>query len=373
MTNLSFVNLDDSTVEVEEFSKTEAALAHLREKYSTFPDPASSQEAYEEVKAGVKELTGYRTSLEAKRKEIKQPYLDAGKVIDSKAKEITAALVELEDPMKAAKKLVDDRKKREEEERLARLDKRVAEIRTYKDMARGLDSDGIADLIEKVEAIECDDFYDRKSEAIAARGETLDFLGNAYSERLEYERSERQRREEEEKRREVERKQGIQDRINKCRMIPLDCMGASVKDIESKLRQLKGMEITEQHFQEFTEEAKQAYADTVKKVEAILEQQRQLEAAHTPKQPEPEQQPEVTGVDMASGPDETVKKTRAGIPSFGQPETTEENTGENEPSDTGLAVQELVRLMGIDAALAGQFVDHVRLGNIPGMMWTGNN
>lgn len=72
MTILKNVDLENGTVEVTEYSATNAALAMLREKYATVPD-ANTEEGYSFIKDGIKELTTLRTSLEAARKREKAP------------------------------------------------------------------------------------------------------------------------------------------------------------------------------------------------------------------------------------------------------------------------------------------------------------
>lgn len=380
MTNLAFVNLEEESVEVELFNQTEAGLSALRKKYTKFPDPSESPENYEVVKAGVKELTSLRTSLEAKRKEIKQPYLDAGKIIDSKAKQITAELVKLEEPMKAAKKKVDDKEKREKEERIARLNKRIDEIRQHQAMARGQDSESIAQLIETVEAIECEDFYELRGEAIQARADTLEYLGNAYSERLNFERSEREAREAREDADEARRKQAIQDRINKCRMIPLELMGHSSAVIEAKINQVQQMDVSEANFGEFSQEAKTAVAETVKKLTAMASQQKQMEAMQEqqkaaeevkPADPEPEKKPEplLTGVDMAEpGGDRHAEQV------------VSQNSDYVEPCEVA-TYQWLEQFFGESGMVTGmdmeditaELVECIKAGNVPHVMWTGEN
>ncbi|KAA5569977.1 DUF1351 domain-containing protein, partial [Pseudomonas aeruginosa] len=148
MTILKNVDLENGTVEVAEYNATNAALAKLREKYATLPD-ANTADGYEFIKAGIKELTTLRTSLEAARKREKAPYIEAGQIIDAEAKRITAALVTLEDPMKAAKKEVDDRVERERQERIARLLSKVDAIKGMPAQVRGKTSDEIAAMIDR--------------------------------------------------------------------------------------------------------------------------------------------------------------------------------------------------------------------------------
>lgn len=345
MTVLDQVNIEAETVEVEIFTKTQAGLAALEEKYSEFPDPSESKENYDAVKAGVKELTSLRTSIEAKRKEVKQPYLDACRIIDGQAKGIIERIVAIEEPMKAAKKEVDEREKREKEARLKRLNDRIQEMRDAVRQARNVPSEVVEQIIEQVEAVDHQDFYELREEALKVRDECLTELSEIYSQRLDYERTAKQREAERKAREEEQRVNGIKERINKCKMIPLDYMGRSVSDIETVISKVTGMEITEAEFAEFTEEANQAKDNTLRQLNAMLEQQKQLEAI---KQPEPE-------------------PTQAEP----EPEAEKEPTPAEEvqPSKEYLAATAIHELTGIDHNLALEVVEQIKLGNIPSVMF----
>jgi len=261
------VNVEEETVNIAIFNQTDAALEMLKEKYSVVPS-TDTKEGYELVKSACSDLVSRRTSLEDARKKAKQPYLDGGRIIDKEAKRITVALVELEDPMKAAKKLVDDREKREKEERLARLREKIAGIRGFVGKARGLESAEVAKLIEEVDAIDCSkDFYDLSVEAAEARTETLTYLNEIYSERLQFEISEKERKELEERQKEDERKRLIENKLNDLKMIPINFMGKSSKEIGEKLEALSGWEPKEEQFGELHAEAVEALNIVIQQLE----------------------------------------------------------------------------------------------------------
>lgn len=210
MTILQNVDLENGTVEVTEYSQTNAALAMLREKYAVVPD-ANTEAGYALVKAGIKELTTLRTSLEAARKREKDPYLQAGKIIDAEAKRITDELVKLEDPMKAAKKDVDDRLERERAERVARLQVKVDAIKAMPAQVRGKSSAEIADMLDRVGEIDAmHDYYDLTKEAVAARQAALDELAQLLTDRLAFEAAEEERKRVEAQNAELRRQQEAQ-------------------------------------------------------------------------------------------------------------------------------------------------------------------
>ncbi|SDG86717.1 Protein of unknown function [Pseudomonas flavescens] len=206
MTIANDVDLKTGKVNIAEYSKTDAALASLRERYQTVPD-ANTEEGYAFVKDGIKELTGLRTKLEAARKAAKEPHLQAGRILDAEAKRITTALVALEDPMKAAKKLVDDRIERERQERIARLQKKVDAIVAMPGLVRGKSSQEITDMLDRVGEIDAmHDFYDLTKEAVAARQNAMDELTQMLSDRLEFEVAEEARQKAEAEHAELQRK-----------------------------------------------------------------------------------------------------------------------------------------------------------------------
>lgn len=207
---LNNVNLEQGTVDVAEYSQTEAALAALREKYSTLPD-VNTPNGYEFVKTGIKELTTLRTSLEAARKREKEPHLQAGKIIDAEAKRITEELVKLEDPMKVAKKEVDDRIERERQERIARLQLKVDAIKAMPAQVRGKSSAEIAEMLDRVGEIDAaHDYYDLTKEAVAARQAALDDLAQMLNDRLAFEAAEEERKRVEAQNAELRRQQEAQ-------------------------------------------------------------------------------------------------------------------------------------------------------------------
>lgn len=283
MTTLNQVDIEQGTVEVAEFKQTDAALAQLREKYSVIPD-ANTTEGYEFVKAGCKELTGLRTAIENKRKEIKAPYIAAGQIIDAEAKRITAAIVELEDPLKAVKKEIDDREKRLKEERLARLNEKINDIRANVVKARSLNSSGIASLISAVDAIDAtQDFYELTYEAVTARAETLKELGEMYERQLGFEENERVRLEEEAKRKALEQAREIDERINNLKMMPLKFMQQSKRNIEMQVQRLRNYVPAQGEFGERWEEAESARLEVISQLEFMASQKPVEES-----KPEPE-------------------------------------------------------------------------------------
>lgn len=161
-----------------EYSKTEAALAILRDKFSIVPD-VSTKSGYKQCKEDAKEVGKYRIDLEKMRTEIKGPALKKCKEIDSEAKRITAELLSIETPLKEAYKAVDAEKKRIDELRIQSIVDRIEGINTFIEMGRDGNSEEIAEWIEQVSDIDCAEGFDEMTkEALITKNKTLESLQN---------------------------------------------------------------------------------------------------------------------------------------------------------------------------------------------------
>lgn len=165
------------TTEIKEFSQTEAGLATLEERYKEVPD-ASSKDGYEACRIGLAELRTTRTGLEKMRKNLNEDDQARIKFRNGEAKRITSRIVALEDPMKAAKKAVDDAAERakqkkieEEERRVAGIEAKVAAIH-----ATGRDSYSASDISEAldlIKTVDVTDGYDEFQEAAQMAVDTV--------------------------------------------------------------------------------------------------------------------------------------------------------------------------------------------------------
>ena len=165
-----------------EYSRTEAALAELREKYSGATFDLTTTAGDKAARAARLDLKTLRTSLEAKRKELKAPAVEFGRKIDDEAKRITAEIVALEDPIDAQIKA--DEKRREDErlereriaaERAAGFRAKIDAIRACVAKSQGLTSERISNGIAQVESIAIDEatWAEFAEEAAQAKSMTL--------------------------------------------------------------------------------------------------------------------------------------------------------------------------------------------------------
>ncbi|MBE0471991.1 MAG: hypothetical protein IBX55_21090 [Methyloprofundus sp.] len=106
---------------------TKAAIMELKDRY---PVVASIQDntQLKEVKAAIADVRSRRTAIEARRKELKADALEYGRQVDAKAKELTALLLEIEEPLKEVAEEYEERKRqeklakeREEKERIEKI------------------------------------------------------------------------------------------------------------------------------------------------------------------------------------------------------------------------------------------------------------
>jgi myosin heavy subunit len=97
--------------QIAEYSKTAAALAELHSIYHNAVYDVTTTKGMKEAKEGRAELRTLRTDLEKMRVSIKAPALERCRLIDAEAKEITAKIASLEDPIDAQIKAEENREK----------------------------------------------------------------------------------------------------------------------------------------------------------------------------------------------------------------------------------------------------------------------
>ena len=108
--------MTEMRTEIQEYSQTASALADLAHRYRGVIFDVSTRDGMQVAVKSRAELRGYRTSLEKTRVLIKEPAFRRTQLIDSEARRITSALLELEDPIDRQIKAEETRK---EDSRLA--------------------------------------------------------------------------------------------------------------------------------------------------------------------------------------------------------------------------------------------------------------
>jgi hypothetical protein len=91
------------------YDVTELALQSYREEFlPLIIKGLDDEEGYEKVKQAWLFIRGERVNVEKRRVELKAQSLEYGRAVDSEAKRITAAILEVEDHLTAEKKKIDD-------------------------------------------------------------------------------------------------------------------------------------------------------------------------------------------------------------------------------------------------------------------------
>ena len=188
--NIEFIEAASS--EIAEYNQTEAGLADLRARMQGVEYIVTTTAGMAVAKADRAEVRGLRTGLENMRKKIKAPALAHAKRIDEEAKRITAALLELEEPIDLQIKAEEQRKEIEratrellERNRITEINRRIAELRSYQALAAGCrTSAAIQSLIDKLAAIELTGFEEFEDEAKTARVETMHRMEEAHAQKF---------------------------------------------------------------------------------------------------------------------------------------------------------------------------------------------
>lgn len=151
------------TPSIVEYQPVAAGLAELHRKYHGVVYDVRERAGMADATAARNELRKVRTSLEAKRKEIKAPALARAKAIDSEAKEIEDVIVSLERPIAQqieaeAKRIENEKREREEAEmkRVAALMERVNQIKLTPARVTGKNSASIEAALGVLKATEID-------------------------------------------------------------------------------------------------------------------------------------------------------------------------------------------------------------------------
>ena len=193
--NAQIKDIPTVVTEIAEYSQTAAALADLRHRFLGIAFNVATTKGLDEAKKARQEVKGYRTALEAKRKEIKAPALERCRLIDDEAKTITAALLEIEEPIDQQIKAEEARKEAEKAAKAEAERQRVAAIRTQIDtiknhaaFAVGKSADAILKILSGVEGFEIgEDFQEFKPEAEQAKAETLDKIKALHEAQVQHE------------------------------------------------------------------------------------------------------------------------------------------------------------------------------------------
>ena len=173
---------------IAEYDPIAAALATLSEKYGKAVFDVSTKVGLESAKAARAELRGYRTNLEATRKNIKNPALERCRLIDAEAKDITGKLEALEKPIAAQIEAEETRKEQEKQTKLQAEIARVTALRSrisaFTELVDTIEpkADACQKAIVRMKAIPIDDtFEELQPDAQQAKDAALFRLQNLFA------------------------------------------------------------------------------------------------------------------------------------------------------------------------------------------------
>lgn len=199
--------------ELIELDNAEKKLADLKAKYGTVPD-YTAKEGYKTGKQAIQALTKMRTGTDKARLAITKPHRDFIELVNQRAKGLIAETEKLEKLHRDAKQEVDEAEERAKEARIAQLRERLAkEVTSYLDTAVGLDSSGLADLIDAADAIDTEGYFDITKEAEDEKARVAASLRDKHAAALEREQIMARERELEAERAELARQRDEMERI----------------------------------------------------------------------------------------------------------------------------------------------------------------
>jgi len=149
---------------IQEYNPIQAAINELNEKYRGVIFPVGTKAGMEDAKDARRKLLKLRTSLEALRKEIKEPALRRTQAIDAEAKAITTAIKELEDPIdcqikeeEARIEAEKEKKRKAEAERVERIKAKIAALGRLPMAMAGEPASAILSEAEALESFVCNE------------------------------------------------------------------------------------------------------------------------------------------------------------------------------------------------------------------------
>lgn len=115
-------------MQISEYNSTAAGLAELQSRMQKVTYDVTNSLGMASARKDRAELVKLRTTLEAKRKELKAPALERSRLIDEEAAKIKAEILALEVPIDQQIKAEEDRKEAEKQRKLEENAKRISKI-----------------------------------------------------------------------------------------------------------------------------------------------------------------------------------------------------------------------------------------------------
>lgn len=201
--------MTEQKFDLTKFDKVIADVDAVKDKGNFIPD-MSTKEGYEASKRFVLDNTApMRKALEKAHKDIKAPFWDACKFLDSKKKELLVMIEEIEEPHKLAYKERDAEIKRKKEEQEQAVQNKINWFDDVLNKAFNASSSEIEELLEDCQDFDMDfNFFGKRiEEAQEKQVDTISKLTDRLTQQIQFEQSEKQRLEFEAKQRELEERE----------------------------------------------------------------------------------------------------------------------------------------------------------------------
>lgn len=203
--------METQKFDLAKFDKVMADVDAVAEAGNFIPD-MSTKDGYNASKRFVLDNTmPMRKALEAAHKEVKAPFWDACKFLDSKKKELLTMIEAVEAPHKEAYKNHDAEIKRKKEEEAQAIQSRFDELDQYLIYSANPDvnSESVQNIIDTLQDSDvCPDFFGAKIDLYVEKlNNTINQLSSSLTQKIQFEQMKKQQEEMEAKQREIERQQ----------------------------------------------------------------------------------------------------------------------------------------------------------------------
>lgn len=256
--------LKEASTEIQDFvGSVIAEVESIEEKYGSIVPTAETKSDYDFCKQVRKEVQPIKVKMEEARKSLKRPIIDMGKLIDSNLSPLVGRLESVYKPFVDAYQEVDNRAKRLEEERQAKMQEAFDKMNDAAMDAIGQTSDIIESIMEDIGSWDFDPavFQDRIDEAVKKHSDLMQKLQGMHKAQLAAEDLERRQAEIEAKEKSQREEQERQERAAR----------------EAEIAEQARKEAEERHQQQMKEAAERAERE---KAEAEERAERQaVEAA----------------------------------------------------------------------------------------------
>jgi len=218
------------TTTIKEYSKTESAIAELKEKYGSLIIDCSTSKGLESHKKDYRAIRKYEIELDKKRKELGEEARKHVSNINYEAKRINESLQSISGRFKSA---IEDREaeiKEAEEKAKKIIDDKISGMRDYVEQAVGMMPADISGMMDAVSAINCNDgsFGSSQDEASCAQRDVLSSLGVMLEQAIS---SERQQEELDASRK--------TEQLNSIKMTVVDAIDLPSCDISTEIDRLR--------------------------------------------------------------------------------------------------------------------------------------